>query len=72
MALIIAQTAMEKCQEQGYRVSVTVVDRAGETKVLVRGDGSNPHTVENSRQGLHVEDHACPFRRVQQARERSG
>lgn len=54
MALAIAQTAMEKCQEQGYRVSVTVVDRAGETKVMVRGDGSNPHTVENSRRKAYT------------------
>ena len=54
MALTIAQTAMEKCQEQGYRVSVTVVDRAGETKVMVRGDGSNPHTVENSRRKAYT------------------
>jgi uncharacterized protein GlcG (DUF336 family) len=31
-----------------------VVDRAGETKVMVRGDGSNPHTVENSRRKAYT------------------
>jgi hypothetical protein len=29
MAQAIANAAMAKCQEMGYRVSVTVVDRAG-------------------------------------------
>src|SRR5215210_7284120 len=54
MALTIAQTAMETCQQQGYRVSVTVVDRAGEVKVAVRGDGANPHTPENSRRKAYT------------------
>jgi len=54
MALTIAQTAMESCQGQGYRVSVTVLDRAGEVKVAVRGDGANPHTPENSRRKAYT------------------
>jgi uncharacterized protein GlcG (DUF336 family) len=54
MALTIAQTAMEACQAQGYRVSVTVLDRAGEVKVAVRGDGANPHTPENSRRKAYT------------------
>jgi uncharacterized protein GlcG (DUF336 family) len=54
MALTIAQTAMETCEKQGYRVSVTVVDRAGQTKVAVRGDGANPHTPENSRRKAYT------------------
>ena len=29
MAQTIANAAMEKCKEMGFRVSVTVVDRAG-------------------------------------------
>ncbi len=48
MALTIAQTALETCSKQGYRVSVTVVGRNGEIIVQVRGDNSSPHTVENS------------------------
>ncbi len=32
----------------GYRVTVAVVDRAGVLKVLMRGDGAGPHTVESS------------------------
>jgi uncharacterized protein GlcG (DUF336 family) len=48
MALTIAQTAAETCKAQGYRVSVHVVDRSGQVKVLLRGDNAGPHTVENS------------------------
>jgi len=48
MALTLAQTAMATCTANGYRVSVTVVGRNGETLVQVRGDGTGPHTMENS------------------------
>jgi uncharacterized protein GlcG (DUF336 family) len=48
MALAIAQTAMQTCKAQGYKVSVSVIDRSGEILVHVRGDNSNPHTFENS------------------------
>lgn len=54
MAMTIAQTALQTCEGQGYRVSVTVVDRAGEPKVVVRGDGANPHTGENSRRKAYT------------------
>jgi uncharacterized protein GlcG (DUF336 family) len=48
MALTIVQTALETCTKQGFNVSVTVVGRAGEVLVQVRGDNSSPHTLENS------------------------
>jgi len=48
MALTIAQTAMEACTKQGFRVSVTVVGRNGEVLVQVRGDNTDPHSMENS------------------------
>jgi uncharacterized protein GlcG (DUF336 family) len=47
-ALAIAQTTMETCKANGYRVSVTVVGRNGEIILQVRGDDTGPHTVENS------------------------
>jgi uncharacterized protein GlcG (DUF336 family) len=47
-ALTIATTTMETCKAQGYRVSVTVVGRYGEIIVQLRGDNTNPHTIENS------------------------
>jgi uncharacterized protein GlcG (DUF336 family) len=47
-ALEIATTAIATCKTQGYRVSATVVGRAGEIIVQLRGDNTGPHTVENS------------------------
>jgi uncharacterized protein GlcG (DUF336 family) len=47
-ALTIAQTAHDTCKAQGYRVSVAVVGRNGELLVHLRGDGTGPHTMENS------------------------
>lgn len=43
-----AAAAQEKCKQDGYRVSVAVVDRAGVLKVLMRGDGAGPHTTDSS------------------------
>jgi uncharacterized protein GlcG (DUF336 family) len=43
-----AAAAQEKCRQDGYRVSVAVVDRSGVLKVLMRGDGAGPHTTDSS------------------------
>ncbi len=43
-----AHAAMEKCIADGQRVSVAVVERSGSTKVLLKADGSGPHTVGSS------------------------
>jgi uncharacterized protein GlcG (DUF336 family) len=48
IAMEIASTAQATCKANGYSVSVTVVGRAGEVILQVRGDDSNPHTMENS------------------------
>lgn len=48
MAMTIAQTAIDTCKANGYAVSATVVGRNGEVLVQVRGDGTGPHTMENS------------------------
>src|SRR2546425_9782962 len=48
-----AAAAQEKCKQDGYRVSVAVVDRAGVLKGLMRGDGAGPHTTYNSRKKGH-------------------
>ena len=48
MAMTMAQTAIDTCKTNGYAVSVTVVGRNGEVLVQVRGDGTGPHTMENS------------------------
>lgn len=40
--------AVEKCKQDGYKVSAAVVDRAGVLRVLMRGDGAGPHTTDSS------------------------
>src|SRR5260370_10349089 len=49
MALAIIQGTLDQCAKDGYKVSVTVVDKAGLVAASVRGDGTNPHTMEFSR-----------------------
>jgi uncharacterized protein GlcG (DUF336 family) len=53
-AKVIATTAVETCQAKGYHVSVTVVNRDGETIAQLRGDDARPHTVENSRRKAYT------------------
>ena len=48
IALTIAETAIATCKTNGYAVSVSVVGRSGEVILQVRGDGTGPHTMENS------------------------
>ena len=48
IAVEMAQTAVQTCNAQGNRVSVHVVGRTGEVLVAMRGDGTGPHTMENS------------------------
>src|SRR5579871_3533260 len=43
MAQTIANGAMDKCKELGFKVSVAVVDRAGLPIVTLRGDGAGLH-----------------------------
>src|SRR6202047_4272562 len=49
MALAIIQGTLDQCTKDGYKVSVTVVDKAGLVAGQVRGDGTPPHTLEFSR-----------------------
>ena len=49
MTLAIIQGAIEQCTKDGYKVTVTVVDKGGNVAGQVRGDGTAPHTMEFSR-----------------------
>jgi uncharacterized protein GlcG (DUF336 family) len=49
MALAIIQGTLEQCTKDGYKVSITIVDKAGNVAASIRGDGTNPHTMEFSR-----------------------
>lgn len=44
----LTQAAITACQQKGYNVSVTVVDRSGITLAMQRMDNAGPHTVDAS------------------------
>jgi uncharacterized protein GlcG (DUF336 family) len=46
--------AIEACRKDGYRVSVSVVDRAGVLRAMGRADGAGPHTVDSSRKKAYT------------------
>jgi len=46
--LELATTALEACRKEGYKVTVTVLNRAARTMVVLHDNGANPHTIENS------------------------
>ncbi|MCC6139242.1 MAG: heme-binding protein [Nitrospira sp.] len=48
------QAAIEACKKDGYRVSVSVVDRAGLLRAMGRADGAGPHTVDSSRKKAYT------------------
>ena len=47
-AMELATTALEKCRADGYKVTITVLNRHARTAVVLSDDGVNPHTIENS------------------------
>jgi len=49
MAIAIIQGALEQCTKDGYKVSVVIVDKGGNVAASIRGDGTNPHTMEFAR-----------------------
>jgi uncharacterized protein GlcG (DUF336 family) len=48
------QAALDACKKDGYRVSVSVVDRAGILRTMGRADGAGPHTVDSSRKKAYT------------------
>ena len=46
--------ALEACRKDGYRVSVSVVDRAGVLRAMGRADGAGSHTVDSSRKKAYT------------------
>lgn len=47
-AMEMAMAALEACRKHETQVTITVLDHAGRTKVVLRDDGANPHSVEHS------------------------
>ena len=54
LALSVAQAAMAACKADGYDVSVAVVDRAGDLKVMLRADTANPHNADLARRKAYT------------------
>ncbi len=54
LATKAAHAAVDKCLADGYRVSVSVVDRGGNIRAVLRQDGAGPHTVESSRKKAYT------------------
>lgn len=48
------QASLDACRKDGYRVSVSVVDRAGVLRAMARADGAGPHTVDSSRKKAYT------------------
>ena len=49
MALAIIQGTLDQCTKDNLKVTVVIVDKAGNVAASVRGDGTNPHTMEFAR-----------------------
>jgi uncharacterized protein GlcG (DUF336 family) len=49
-----AAAALESCYAKGWKVSAAVVDRSGDVKALLRGDGAGPHTLDSSRRKAYT------------------
>src|SRR5262249_36767978 len=54
LARAIGETALETCRKNGFHVSVTVLDRAGQMRVMLRDDDARPHTPENSQRKAYT------------------
>jgi uncharacterized protein GlcG (DUF336 family) len=54
MATKALQASLEACKKDGYRVSASIVDRAGVLRAMGRADGAGPHTVESSRKKAYT------------------
>ncbi|MFZ1803345.1 MAG: heme-binding protein [Nitrospira sp.] len=48
------QAALDACKKDGYRVSVSIVDRAGVLRAMGRADGAGSHTVDSSRKKAYT------------------
>jgi len=54
MALMIIEGTLEQCAKDGYKVSVAIIDNAGLVRASLRGDGTNPHTMEFARKKAYT------------------
>ncbi len=49
-----AMAAIKKCHDDGFKVSVAIVDQSGLVKVQLKADGAGPHTLDSSRRKAYT------------------
>ena len=54
LARTISDAAIASCKADGFDVTVAVVDRAGDLKLLLRADTSNPHNADLARRKAYT------------------
>jgi uncharacterized protein GlcG (DUF336 family) len=54
LARTIADASIAACKADGFDVTVAVVDRAGDLKLLLRADTSNPHNADLARRKAYT------------------
>jgi uncharacterized protein GlcG (DUF336 family) len=54
LARTIGDAAIAACKADGYDVTVAVVDRSGDLKLLLRSDSSNPHNADLARRKAYT------------------
>ena len=54
LARTIGDAALAACKKDGYDVTAAVVDRAGDLKILLRADSSNPHNADLARRKAYT------------------
>jgi uncharacterized protein GlcG (DUF336 family) len=47
-AIEMGSASLERCRADGYKVTITVLNRHARTALVLSDDGASPHTVENS------------------------
>jgi len=53
-ALRMATASLERCRADGYKVTITVLNRHARPVVVLSDDGINPHTIENSQRKAYT------------------
>lgn len=54
LAAKAALAAVKQCEQDGFKVSVAIVDSAGLIKAQLRADGAGPHTLDSSRRKAYT------------------
>lgn len=54
LSIQAAMAAVKKCHDDGFKVSVAIVDQSGLLKVQLKADGAGPHTLDSSRRKAYT------------------